>query len=221
MGIASNFLKLLAGGFTMGWGPCLAYTAPLLLPYIGGTKTSWRAGLRMGLMFSLGRLLALAILGAVVTFAFESINRFFPPHRSGYLYLGMALFMVTLGVLIVLGKGFSVSLGSWGRKDILDGGSESMLFLGFLIGISPCAPLVAVLTYIACIAGNIVLGILYALSFGIGAACSPILLGALVGILPERIFRRAKLRRVFQVVCGSVLILFGLQLIYYVRSLLS
>ncbi len=220
MGIISNFLKLLAGGFTMGWGPCLAYTAPLLLPYIGGTKASWRAGLRIGLMFSLGRILALTILGALATVAFKSINRFFPPHRSGYLYLVTALFMVILGILIVLGKGFRVPFRKIGKKSILDRGSESMLFLGFLIGISPCAPLVAVLTYIACIAENIVSGILYAISFGIGAAFPPIILGALVGILPERIFRTAKLRRIFQVVCGVVLILFGLQLIYYVSNLL-
>jgi cytochrome c biogenesis protein CcdA len=77
-----------------------------------------------------------------------------------------------------------------------------------------------VLTYIACVAGNIATGILYAVSFGIGAAFPPIVLGALVGILPERIFRTAKLRRIFQAVCGGVLILFGFQLIYYVSHLL-
>ena len=204
----------------MGWGPCLAYTAPLLLPYIGSTKASWRAGLRIGLMFSLGKLLALAILGALATIAFRSINRFFPAHRSGYLYLVTALLMVILGIFIVLGKGFRVPLHKIGKRSILDRGTESMLFLGFLIGISPCAPLVAVLTYIACVADNIATGILYAVSFGIGAAFPPIVLGALVGILPERIFRTAKLRRIFQVVCGVVLILFGLQLIYYVSYLL-
>lgn len=221
MGIDSNFTKLLTGGFIMGWGPCLAYSAPLLLPYIGGTKTSWKAGLKIGVMFSLGRLLALVILGGLVTFAFSSINRFFPPHRSGYLYLFVALFMITLGILIILGKGFGVEVGKIVKKRILDGGTESMLFLGFLIGISPCVPLVAVLTYIACVADNIGWGILYALSFGIGAAVAPIILGALVGILPEKLFKSAKLLRVFQIVCGAVLILFGLQLIYYVLNLVS
>ncbi|MCK4223708.1 MAG: sulfite exporter TauE/SafE family protein [candidate division Zixibacteria bacterium] len=221
MGIDSNFLKLLIGGFTMGWGPCLAYSAPLLLPYIGGTKTGWKAGLKIGVMFSLGRLLALAILGGVVTFAFSSINRFFPPHRSGYLYLFVALFMITLGIFIILGKGFGVGVGKIVKKRILDSGAESMLFLGFLIGISPCVPLVAVLTYIACVADNIGLGILYALSFGIGAAVAPIILGALVGILPEKLFKSAKLLKAFQIICGTVLILFGLQLIYYVLNLLS
>jgi sulfite exporter TauE/SafE len=221
MGTDSNFLKLLIGGFTMGWGPCLAYSAPLLLPYIGGTKTNWKAGLRIGVMFSLGRLLALVILGGVVTFAFSSINRFFPPHRSGYLYFFIALFMITLGVFIILGKGFGVDVGKTVKRRILDSGAESMLFLGFLIGISPCVPLVAVLTYIACVADNIGLGMLYALLFGIGTAVAPIILGALVGILPEKLFKSAKLLKAFQIICGTVLILFGLQLIYYVLNLLS
>ena len=220
MGMISNLLKLLIGGFTMGWGPCLAYTAPLLLPYVGGTKTGWRAGLWVGLMFSLGRLISLIILGALATVAFKSINRFFPPARSGYLHLATALFMVTLGVLILLDKGFRVSIGETIKGKILDKGSESMLFLGFLVGISPCAPLVAVLTYIACTAGNIVSGALYALSFGIGTAFSAIAVTALAGVFPERIFKGAKLRRAFQIVCGVVLILFGAQLIYYVQDLL-
>jgi len=65
-------------------------------------------------MFSLGRIFALA------TVAFRYINRFFPPRRSGCLYLVTALFMVILGILIVLGKGSRVPLHKIGRKSILD-----------------------------------------------------------------------------------------------------
>ncbi len=203
----------------MGWGPCLAYTAPLLLPYIGATKRSWQAGLKIGVMFSLGRLLALAILGGVATFAFSFINRFFPPYRSGYLYLIIALFMIFLGVLIILGKGFRIPIGRTMRERILDRGTESMLLLGFLMGISPCVPLVAVLTYIACVAENIGSGVLYALSFGIGTAVAPIVLGSLVGIIPEKLIKSVKLLKGFQIACGTVLILFGSQLIYSIISL--
>jgi len=221
-GIAANFLKLLAGGFIMGWGPCLAYTAPLLLPYVGGIETSWRGGLRIGVMFSLGRLVAVGILGGVATIAFSTINRFFPPHRSGYLYLVTALFIVAVGVLIIFGKGFRLSIGTIGKRSMLDRDSESMLLIGLLIGFSPCAPLIAVLTYIACIAeNNVVLGIFYAAAFGISAAVAPLVLCSLMGILPETLFRAAKVRRIFQTVCGLVLILFGLQLIYYVLHLIA
>jgi len=214
----SNCLRLLIAGFTMRWGPCLAYTAPLLLPYIGATKRNWQDGLKVALVFSIGRLLALAILGGLATVAFSSINRFFPPQKSGWLYLIVAFFMITMGILIILGKGFKMHIG----KTVLDKGTISIFLFGFLMGIAPCVPYVAILTYIACVAENAVLaGILYAALFAAGTALAPIVLGSLMGIIPEKLFRSAKLLKTFQVVCGVVLVFFGFQLIYYVLNLIT
>jgi len=211
-------LRLLIAGFTMGWGPCLAYTAPLLLPYIGATKRNWQDGLKVGLVFSIGRLLALAILGGLATVAFSSINRFFPPQKSGWLYLMVAFFMITMGVLIILGKGFKMHIG----KTILDKGTISIFLFGFLMGIAPCVPYVAILTYITCVAEDAVFwGILYAALFAVGTALAPMVLGSLMGIIPEKLFRSAKLLKTFQVVCGVVLVFFGFQLIYYVLNLIT
>jgi sulfite exporter TauE/SafE len=211
-----NALRLLIAGFTMGWGPCLTYTAPLLLPYIGGTKTNWQGGLRVGLIFSIGRLLALAVLGGLATVAFSFINQFFPPQKSGWLYLVSAGFMIMIGILIILGKGFKIGFG----KSILDKGTASMFLFGFLMGIAPCVPYVAVLTYIACVAENAVLaGVLYAAVFAVGTAIAPIVLGTLMGIIPGELFKSAKWLRAFNLICGVVLILFGFQLIYYVLIL--
>jgi len=211
-------LRLLIAGFTMGWGPCLAYTAPLLLPYIGATRRNWQDGLKVALVFSIGRLLALAILGGLATVAFSSINRFFPPQKSGWLYLMVAFFMITMGILIILGKGFKMHIG----KTILDKGTISIFLFGFLMGIAPCVPYVAILTYIACVAEDAVLaGILYAALFAVGTALAPMVLGSLMGIIPEKLFRSAKLLKTFQVVCGVVLVFFGFQLIYYVLNLIT
>jgi len=208
----SNSLKLFIAGFTMGWGPCLVYTAPLLLPYIGATKRNWQDGLKVGLVFSIGRLLALAILGGLATVIFSFINRFFPPQKSGWLYLIVAFFMIIMGILIILGKGFKVHIG----KSILDKGDKSMFLFGFLMGIAPCVPYVAILTYIACVAENsILVGVLYAALFAIGTAIAPVVLGTLMGIIPGRLFRSAKWLKVFQVICGVILILFGLQLVFF------
>lgn len=213
----SNCLRLLMAGFTMGWGPCLAHVAPFLLPYIAATKGNWKEALSVGLIFSIGRLLALSILGGLATMAFSSINRFFPPQKSGWLYLIVAFFMIITGIFIILGKGLKMPVG----KRILDKGSESMFLFGFLMGIAPCVPYVAILTYIACIAENAILaGILYAAVFATGTAIAPIVLGTLMGIIPGRLFRREKFFKIFQVVCGAVLVVFGSQLIYYVLHLL-
>ena len=212
----SDSLRLLAAGFTMGWGPCLTYTAPLLLPYIGATKSSWHDGLKVGLAFSTGRLLALAILGGLATVAFRFINQFFPPQRSGWLYLCSAFLMITMGILIILGKGFKMHIG----RGILDKGTKSMFLFGFLMGVAPCVPYVAVLTYIACVAEDTILtGILYAAIFATGTAVAPMVLGTLMGIIPGKLLRSDKLYRAFQVVCGVVLVLFGFQLIYFVLNL--
>lgn len=213
-------LKLLAAGIGMGWGPCLAFCGPILLPYIAATKGGWREGLRASSMFSLGRLLALAILGALANVAFASLNRFFPPHRSGYLYLAMALFVMIVGVLIVLGRGFKVPLHRALKGHIVEGGAESLLILGFLIGISPCAPLVGILTYIAYTTTNVLSGMIYGLSFGVGTIVPVMILGSLAGFLPERVFGSAQPIRVFRTLCGVILILFGLQLFYSIWQLL-
>jgi len=213
-------LKLLAAGIGMGWGPCLALSGPILLPYIAATKGGWREGLRTSAIFSLGRLLALAILGGLASVAFASINRFFPPHRSGYLYLVMAVFIVLMGALVILGRGFRVPFYRTLREYIVERGTASMLFLGFLIGISPCATLVAILTYIACTATNVLSGMVYALSFGVGTVVPLMILGPLVGFLPEGVFKSATPLRVFRAMCGAILILFGLQLFYSVWQML-
>ncbi|MEA3490264.1 MAG: sulfite exporter TauE/SafE family protein [Candidatus Omnitrophota bacterium] len=211
-----NLLKLLMAGFTMGWGSCLVYTAPLLLPYIGGTKTNWRDGFKAGLMFSIGRILALAVLGGLVTVAFSFISRFFSPRQSGWLYLVLALFMITAGILIILGKTFKPRI----RTPILDRSTGSIFLLGFLMGIAPCVPHIVILTYIAGIAENNVLaGIMYAVMFATGTAIAPVVLGALAGVLPEKLYRRGKLLRIFQVICGIILAFFGLSFIYYVITL--
>jgi len=212
-------LKLLVAGIGMGWGPCLALTGPILLPYIAATKKGWGEGLKASVAFSLGRLAALAILGGVATVAFASINRLFPPYRSGYLYLAMAVFIVLMGVLVILGKGRR-PLHRTLRRYIVESGSASTFFLGFLIGITPCATLVAILTYITCVAKNVLHGMLYALSFGVGTVVPLMILGPLVSFLPERILRSSKLLRGFRVTCGAILILFGLQLSYSVWQVL-
>ncbi len=209
----SDSLKLLTAGFFMGWGPCLTYSAPLLLPYIAATKRHWKGGLRVALLFSGGRLFALAIMGSVATVAFSHINQFFPPHRSGWLHGITALFIITMGILIILGKGLGRHFGN----RILNHGTKSICFFGFLMGIAPCIPYVAILTYIACVAENAVLkGMWYATVFAAGTSVAPIVLGSLTGIIPAQLSNSGKLFRIFQVICGLVLVGFGLQLLYYI-----
>jgi sulfite exporter TauE/SafE len=133
----------------------------------------------------------------------------------------MAIFVVLVGVLVVLGKGFELPLHRTFRKYVVDGGRGAVTaFLGFLIGISPCVPLVTILTYIACTVTNVFQGVAYALCFGIGTIVPVMVLGPLVGLLPEKVFKSSRHLRVFRTVCGGILILFGLQLLYWTWQVL-
>lgn len=221
MGTAEEVVKMLVGGFGMGWGPCLAVWGPILLPYIAARGGGWQQGLKISALFSLGRVVALAILGALSTVVFAWINSFFPPHRASYLYLAVGLFVLLVGILIVLGKQSRMPIQAVLRKRLVDAGGQSGLLLGFLIGIAPCYPLVAVLTYIACAATNVLSGILYAVSFAIGTIVPVLLLGTLAGFVPDRLIASARQRRIFGVVCGGVLILFGAHILYSVAQMLG
>jgi len=126
--------------------------------------------------------------------------------------------MVIMGVLVILGKGFRLHIGG----NLLEKSTHSMVVFGFLIGIAPCAPYIAILTYIACTAeNNVFMGVLYAAVFAAGAAIATIVLGSLTGFLSEKIYRSVSLRRAFQIICGAVLIVFGGRLIYYIMKLIT
>lgn len=203
----------------MGLGPCLAFWGPLLLPYVAAMKRTWLEGLKISLMFSIGRLFALALLGGLASEAFQTLNRFFPPHRSGYLHLTIAIFIIFIGFLIVIGRGFKAPFYQVLRRRVLVG-TEYLLVLGFLIGVSPCAPLIAILTYIAYTATNVLQGIIYALCFGMGTVFPVITLGTLTGLFSEKVFKSVAHIRALRILCGIIIILFGIHLFYSIWSLL-
>jgi sulfite exporter TauE/SafE len=121
--------------------------------------------------------------------------------------------MMVMGICIILGKGFKIPIGN----NMLKRGTESMFLFGFLMGVAPCVPYVAILTYIACIAENDVLaGMQHATVFALGTAIAPIVLGAFMGLVPGKVLKSMKLLKTFQAVCGIVLIFFGFHLLYYV-----
>ncbi len=211
-------LMLLVAGIAMGFGLCLALWGPFLLPYIAGTKRKWSEGLKISLIFSLGRLLALAILGGLASVAFAELNWFFPPHRSGYIYIIIAILIILIGIFVALGKGFKFSFYQIIRQRVFRG-TEGVLILSFLIGISPCAPLIAILTYIGYTATNVLQGIIYALSFGIGTTVPVLILGTLAGFLPDKIFKSDFHLNILRISSGIIIIGFGIHLFYSVLML--
>jgi len=94
--------------------------------------------------------------------------------------------------------------------------------LGFLYGLSPCIPMVAVMARVGVESSTVALGAACMAVFGLGTAISPLLLvGAGTGRFSEVLARRDKAVAVFRRACGLLLCYSGVLPIARQRPLLS
>lgn len=206
-------LELFLTGLTLGFGPCLLFCVPIIIPYVAGTSNGWKEGLKATMAFSLSRLSAYTLLGLAAGYS-GMIMIDFLGHTSFCLYVWVVggLFVSFLGLLILFGLEPRVAFHRALKLNV-DGGLLSLVFLGFVVGVSPCAPLIGVLTYIALDVRTPLAGALHALCFGLGASIvSPvILLGIVAGGAPSLIFKTPRIHKIFKRSCGVMLILLGIR----------
>jgi sulfite exporter TauE/SafE len=209
-------LNMFFTGFLFGAGPCMASCGPVLIAYIAGTKNNIVKALTGYALFSLGRIsVYLALSLAIFYVGSLSVARISADY-SWLIYKAGGSLIVLIGLFMALGKKiayprFFNSLG----QGLLEKNRKSVTILGLVIGMLPCAPLLAVFSYIALAAKSAPQSLVYSLSFGIGTVFSPLILLILVsGALSRFINKKEEIyRRVFGFICGSVLIFLGLQLI--------
>lgn len=187
---------------------------PLLVSYVAGTGKNIGKSILVYLLFSLGRILAYVLLGLLI-FRGGQIAMEMNIGLGRYIYLAGGLFLVLIGALLAFkGKIENKFCGNLQRvflkKDI-----KTVLAFGLIIGFLPCAPLVSVLAYIALISKTWVNSSLYSFCFGLGTLFSPLLIIiVLAGLLPRLARAREKLFRWLNLICGVVIIILGLQLIW-------
>ncbi len=190
--------------------------APILLPYIAGTKRTWQEGLKATLIFGLTRLAVYTLMGGVVGYIGYYLFQLFYNRLWGmYLWIIGGLFIIALGILIMLGKGVSNPICRILQKQTLGDSTKSMVILGIVIGFSPCLPLLAVLIEIMFMAEHFYQGLLYGFAFGIGTVISPLLLlGALAPLISGKLIRSERAVRAFNSICGVLLIIVGAYIIW-------
>ncbi|MGD2142291.1 MAG: sulfite exporter TauE/SafE family protein [Candidatus Bathyarchaeota archaeon] len=207
-------LELFLSGLALGTGPCLFFCFPILIPFVAGTREGWMKGLIATLIFSVSRLFAYVLLGMLTGLTGELLLRFISQTEfSLYVWIFGGLFISLLGVLILLGEGHAL-IPSWlPKRFTIEDDLRSLALLGFIVGITPCAPLLGVLTYIALSVESPLVGIYYALSFGLGASITTplILAGIFAGGAPSLIFKTPRIHKLFKRSCGFILIILGVK----------
>ena len=218
-----ELIKIFLAGVTLGNGPCLFICVPLILPYIGGLPQlgaepcGWKTGLKLTLIFSVSRLFAYSFLGFISVlfyrFVFGLIGE-----KGAYLQFALGVLIAIMGLFYLLNINqkliLSNPLCSFLRAKIVEKSRLNMVLFGLLVGFSPCAPLLAVLAYIAAIANDPLWGLLGGFSFGLGTLITPLIpLGAMAGLIVDKMRKSPILLAGVRFLSAAILIYFGARLI--------
>lgn len=206
-------------GLALGASQCTFTCGPVLGLYVAGTTNGWRDGLKATLTFSLSRLFCYLLLGFVAGLSNVFITDILSGHDfSFYIWILTGSFISLLGALIILGKEPHLRLCNLLKRHTVDNSTKSMALLGLVIGLTPCAPLLGMLTYVALTAKGPLLGMFYSLCFGIGpAVITPIIIvGILAGVVPSAVFKTPSVYQFFRRMCGILLLAYGVRLIIQV-----
>jgi thiol:disulfide interchange protein DsbD len=211
-------LQIFGIGFSFGIaGPCFLFCTPVLITYLLGRKERWHEALGDILVFLTGRLSAYVLLGSLAGLSGAVLRRFIGPPAAAFINPAAGAVSIMLGILVLVYKEpvLCACGGSPARKIY---GFGSLFTLGFIIGISPCAPLTALLLQIALMSRSVVDGASYAFFFGLGTFLSGLLVvGALTGViggLIRKLVRSGPAAAIFRAACAALLILLGLGLIF-------
>jgi len=212
-----TYFQLFGIGFGFGLaGPCLLVCAPVLITYVAGRQATWRQALRDIFIFLLGRFLAYLILGYLAGLSGIILRQFcdlslIPIVKA----LGGAI-IVLLGIYVWLGREPIARLCKCKANTIFS--FSGLFMLGFIIGVFPCAPLLALLLEITLISKTAFAGMFYALFFGLGTLISGfIVIGGLSGILtwlPAKVLKSKRSNLIFRIICALLLFWLGLNLIF-------
>jgi len=204
------FLSFFLLGLSFGMGPCLASCGPLLISYVSGTGKNIRQGIKVYFLFSLSRISVYLVLGLLIFWLGQQVSEMALGGFSRYLYLIGGLFIIFLGVLIMLGKNTGHQFCRNISNTFLKGDTKTALLLGAVIGILPCAPLIALISYIGLVSRHWIEVIRYSIAFGLGTILSPLFILIVFAGLMQRIL----VSRIFNLICGAIIIYLGAQLLF-------
>lgn len=207
--IAISFFIL---GLSFGAGPCMASCGPLFISYIAGGGKGILKSLMAYILFSLARICVYLVLSLLVFILGKFVLERFISGYSRYLFIGGGAFLVLIGALMAIDKNANFKFCGFLREHILARDKKSIITLGLIAGLLPCAPLLAVFSYIVLVSRSYPETLFYSFSFGIGTFVSPLIfLVIAAGFIPKYLIG-SKYERLFSLICGLVIIFLGIQL---------
>ena len=202
-------------GFSFGFGPCLASCGPILIPYVAANKKTLFNSLWVYVLFSSARILVYLVLALLIFSAGRFLTEKFLRDFSRYVFLLGGIFIMIIGLLTALGARMEYKSCQFLRRQLLERDKKSIFTLGLIIGLLPCAPLLALLSYIGLVSQSWYNSLFYSFVFGLGTFISPLLILVLLTGYLSNLFRYKKeiYERIFSALCGLIIVFLGLQLL--------
>lgn len=208
------FFSFFLLGLSFGSGPCLVSCGPLLISYTAGTALGIARSLVTYLVFSLSRLAVYLVLGLSVFFLGQAITEHSLGRYSRYAYFFGGIFIVAMGALVMFGRNLNHALCQRASALFLKRNIKTVVVFGLITGILPCAPLISILSYIVFISDTWLKSLWYSLAFGLGTVVSPlVVLVVFAGLIPRTLIAREKFSRIFNALCGAVIVVLGVLLL--------
>jgi cytochrome c biogenesis protein CcdA len=178
-----------------------------MFPYIFRKGVDRIKGTRLAIYFSLGRITAYVILGTVAVALLNTLGL----QREMFKQIAGVFIIITVAVDILkprAGLCHVIKDKLFGRYDL------NMYIFGLLIGLSPCAPLLGLLTFIAAKSEHVWHGAMYGLAFGLGSLFSPLLfIGFFAGWFSSVMSRTGHAFLILKIAADLVLVYLGLRLL--------
>jgi sulfite exporter TauE/SafE len=208
-----NFIEIFGIGFGLGIaGPCLFSCVPLIFAFTLGVRKSYRKILIDICIFLCGRIIAYILLSACAGLFAMSLRHAIDSRLVFYFRPLAGLISMGLGIFILFKK--EGKEGACQSKFEKSYTQASLISLGFLIGATPCAPLIALLSEIALISKSAFEGALYGFAFGLGTFIPAFFITAtLAGIfkeVPKKLLTSFNVRYILKIISAIILMVFGL-----------
>lgn len=212
-----TYLQLFFIGMTFSLsGPCLFSCLPIIITYISGSRKNWKQSFKDISIFVIGRFIAYLLLGLLAGASVSVLNKFVSLKVSMYFRPIAGIISIILGVFVLLSAKKNHKFCFFIEKKNL--GIANLFLFGLIIGISPCIPLLALLSEITLISRSPLDGLFYTFFFGLGTSIGTfVIMGISCGIfnwVPQRIFKSEAIVLAFRFFCAILLILFGIFIIY-------
>lgn len=202
-----NLYYLFISGLVLGSGPCLYFCAPILIAYTAIHKATFKKSVLSYLVFSLFKIISYMILGLICALGVQIIHNpaFGGYQRHIYTALGIFIILIAITTFFFSEKGIG-KICAWMHK----GNIKNVGVLGFLMGLSPCLPLLGILNYIVIISQNAFDAVFYSFIFGIGTVMSPLLiLVVLSAKLANKFSQNNKIKILLRIICALMLLFLG------------